>query len=125
MPPLAKRMEVDETQLIEFFGVLPVHEDPEEKEFFGSSMFEITQHGLKLSVSFSSHYKDMSLHLLFEGSQESFVEATVKCLSGIRIQSDPKILSVIGKTRGASGNDPDSVTRVMISLDPLRVVISD
>ena len=31
-PTLAKRMEVDETQLIEFFGVPPVHEDPEEKE---------------------------------------------------------------------------------------------
>ncbi|MHC4546099.1 MAG: hypothetical protein ACYTDW_19320 [Planctomycetota bacterium] len=118
-------MEVDETQLIEFFGVLPVHEDPEEKEFFGSSMFEITQRDLKLSVSFSSHYEDMSLRLLFEGSQESFMEATIKCLSGIRVQSDPKVLSVVGKTRGASGSDPDSVVRVMITLDPLRVVISD
>ena len=118
-------MEVDETQLIEFFGVLPVHEDPEEKEFFGSSMFEITQHDLKLSVSFSSYYEDIILHLRFEGSQESVVEATVKHLSGIRIQNDPKILSVVGKTRGASGSDPDSVTRVMITLDPLRVVISD
>ena len=118
-------MEVDETQLIEFFGVLPVSEDPEEKEFFGSTMFKITQHDLKLSVSFSSYYEDMILHLLFKGSQEPFLEATVKCLSGIRIQNDPKILSVVGKTRCASGSDPDSVTRVTITLDPLRVVISD
>lgn len=45
---------VDETELINFFEVLPTEQDHEEKEFFDSIIFDINKGNVNLSVYFQS-----------------------------------------------------------------------
>ena len=119
-------MKIDETELIEFFGAAPVAEDPEEKEFFGSSRFEVTERDLKLSVSFGSYHGDMTITISSTGHDEPVLQAMLSEISEVRIQGrEPRILEVVGKVRGATGNDPQLERRVAISLAPLKVTIED
>jgi len=118
-------MKVDEAELIEFFGVVPVPEDPEEKEFFGSSLFEVTDRDLKLSVSFSSHHEDLSLFILSAGQGEPILRAKLDQISEIRVSGNPSVLEVVGRARGATGGDPQIKQRLCIALDPMRVTIED
>ena len=118
-------MKIDETQLVEFFGVLPVTEDREEKEFFGSYTFEITDCELRLPVSFSSHHSGMNV-LLYSGDGEGPVlRARLRELSEVKIQCERRLREVVGKTRDLQGNDPQVVRRALIYLNPLKVDIED
>ena len=45
-------MKYDETELVEFFGVLPSQQDQQEKDFFGTTIFDYHQSRYHLSVSF-------------------------------------------------------------------------
>ena len=67
-------MNFDETELIEFFGVLPSEQEPEKQEFFGATIFDIYQDNHHLSVSFSIYYKDFQLYLRATGLQEPLLE---------------------------------------------------
>jgi len=118
-------MVIDETELIAFFGVAPVDEDPEAKGFFGSSTFEVTDRDLTLSISFSAHHEDASLHLTAEDSPEPLLHATIRDLTGVRIEGDGKTLVILGTARGSGGGDPLTQQRAAIALAPLRIVISD
>jgi hypothetical protein len=118
-------MRIDETELTEFFGVLPKHEEPEEKEFFGSSTFEVSRADLDLSVSFSSHHNDMILLLVSRKTHEEILHVNIHGIMELRIRDNPKRLLVMTKVRGAGGSDPDLAEKVTITVDPIRVVIND
>jgi hypothetical protein len=118
-------MDIDETQLTQFFGVPPLAEPPEEKEFFGSSTYEMVRDGMKLVVSFSSHHEDMLLRVLPETGGDPIIEVAITAISEVRIDSARRRLSVVGIARGEAGADPQVEERVTITLDPLRVTVRD
>ena len=81
-------MTIDETEMIEFFGVLPTQQDPQEQEFFGSTAFEVSQNDHHLSVSFSSHFRDFCLSLRANNFQEPVLEFWLEEVEEIRVRRD-------------------------------------
>ncbi len=122
---VGNKMKISGTELIEFFGVAPIAEDPEEKEFFGSSLFEVTDRDLKLSVSFGSHHDDVSLSILSAGQDEPVLRAKIEEISEVRVSGNPSVLEVVGQARGSRGSDPEIKQRLTIALTPLRVTVED
>jgi hypothetical protein len=118
-------MKIDEIQLAEFFSVPPKKEEPEEKEFFGSSMFEVSHGDFDLSVSFSSNHDDMILLLMSKKTQEEILHVNVKGIMELRVRDNPKRLLVMTKAESATGSDPDLTEKVTITLNPLKVAIND
>lgn len=119
-------MEFNETVLIDFFGAAPVEEDSEEKEFFGSSVFQEIQGPLTLNVSFSSTHAPMVIaHLSHSTEDEPIVCAEVREAVAVRIESSPLRLAVLTALQGSQGSDPALEERMAISLDPLKLVISE
>jgi len=118
-------MEIDETELTEFIEVLPVAEDPSEKEFFGSCAFEITDGDLKCRISFGTNHGDVGIALRSSSFPEPILEVVLEEVTKVRLQADPSILIVLGRARGASGTDPQPTERLTLELDPLRIRIND
>jgi hypothetical protein len=118
-------MKIDETVLTEFFGVVPREEEPEEKEFFGSSMFEISHGDFDLSVSFSSSHNDMILLLMSKKTQEEILHVNIKGIMELRVRSNPKRLLIMTKAESATGSDPDLTEKVTIALNPLKISINN
>ena len=118
-------MKIDETQLTEFFSVLPKKEKPEEKEFFGSSIFEVSHGDFDLSISFSSNHNDMILLLMSKKTQAEILHVNIKGIMELRIRDNPKRLLVMTKAESTTGSDPDLTEKVAITLNPLKVAIND
>ena len=118
-------MEFSETDLIEFFGVTPVEENSEEKEFFGSSAFEVVQGPLILRVSFSTHAPMVIADLSNSTEGEPIVHAEVREAVAVRIESSPRRLAVLAALPGSQGSDPTLKDRMTISIDPLIIEISE
>lgn len=52
-------IDINETDLIEFFGVKPELESEEEREFFAAPLFIKVVDGLELRISISAHFDDV------------------------------------------------------------------
>ncbi len=119
-------MRFDETELIEFFGTLPIEQRPEEKEFFGSSQFEVVRGRFVLSISFSStHAPKVIIDLSHSDAADPVLHVDIQEALAIRIDHKARRLVVLGKPINAHGSAPDSEERLTISLDPLKVILSD
>ncbi len=81
-------LKIDETELIEFFETLPLEQDPGEKEFFGTTIFEIQQDGLHLTISFSAHYHDCYLDLKTDQAQKPFLELKFYNVQEVKVKHD-------------------------------------
>jgi hypothetical protein len=88
-------LEIDETELIDFFGVLPTEQDPEEKELFGTTIFDIHQDGLHLSVSFSAYCDDFSLDLKTEEAENPFLELRLYGVREVKVKRDKPIVNPV------------------------------
>lgn len=118
-------MDIDETELIQFFGVLPVEEDAEEKEFFGSSTFRVREGTKTWTVHFGAHHGDVGVVLEMEGHGAPVLRATLTDITAVRVDEDAEILRIMGQARGATGTDPEVTERATITLAPLTVVTRD
>ncbi|MEN8127167.1 MAG: hypothetical protein ABFR90_05090 [Planctomycetota bacterium] len=56
-------IDINESDLIEFFETLPTNEPNEEKEFFGSTHFDVNNSGCHLSFDISSNFADLYIDL--------------------------------------------------------------
>ena len=115
-------LEIDETELIEFFGVLPSEQNPEEKEFFGTTIFDVHQDGLHLSISFSLYDDTCYLDLKTEQVEKPLLELRLKQVWEVRVLRDKPnstpILQV--KAQGASESkiDAGSVQVIQVRVQP-------
>jgi len=118
-------MRFDETELIEFFGVLPVEQDTEEKEFFGSSEFEVVRGKFILRISFSSaHPPKVIVDLLHADTADPVLHVDIQDALAVRVDANAGGLVVLAKSEKAQASDPDSEERLRICLDPLKVIVS-
>jgi hypothetical protein len=81
-------MKYDETELIEFFGILPSEQDLEEKEFFGTTIFDYRQNNYHLSISFSIYRNDFYLDLKDSALEEPILQLRFERVEEIRVRRD-------------------------------------
>ena len=81
-------MKYDEIELIEFFGVLPTEQNSEEKEFFGTTIFDLAQYNHHLSISFSTYYNDFQLDLRANDLQVPLLELRLEGVEEIAVRRD-------------------------------------
>lgn len=118
-------MEFDETELIDFFGVTPLAQDPEESDFFGSSGFEVVRGELVLRISFSpTHSPNVIADIFHSSGAAPAVHAVVNDAAAVRIHSKPQRLVVLAARPGGQSSDSQLEARMTVSLDPLTVAVS-
>ncbi len=118
-------MKFNETELIEFFGVPPLEENPEEKEFFGSSAFEVVRGQVTLRISFSTHSPKVIADLLLLDGDSPIMNVSLYDASKVRVDTTPRRLVVLGRAEGEKGSDPQLVEKLSIHLDPLKVDVTE
>ena len=113
-------LEIDETALIEFFGVLPTPQDPDEAEFFGTTIFEISRDGLYLTISFSSHHDDCRLDLRSDPESKAFLEFQLDDVREVEVKRDkptaPPVLHIAAPEK-ESGGGYGQVVRIEVDPD--------
>ena len=116
------RMKYDETELVEFFGVLPSEQDSEEKEFFGTTIFDYHQNRYHLSVSYSIYWNDFSLYLKDIELEEPIVALQFERVEEIRIRRDKPTsvpVLIVGARDIVDGNEKQALIRtIQIGLEP-------
>ena len=118
-------MEFDETEMIDFFGVTALAQDPEESEFFGSSEFEVARGQLVLRISFSpTHSPNVIADIFHSSGTAPAVHAVVNDAAAVRIHPKPRRLVVFAARPGGQSSDPQMEERMTVSLDPLTVAVS-
>ena len=80
--------EVEETDLISFFGVLPQEQSHEEREFFDAPLFVKTVRNLRLSCSVSFHSRDIALTLAAVGDEADVLEYRLRGAETVQIEQD-------------------------------------
>lgn len=115
-------LNVDENELIEFFGVLPTTQDPEEQEFFGTTIFDIYREDLHLSISYSSHYANMTLYLYAGQSKEAAIEISLENVHDIKVKRDkptsPPVLWINGEVGSNSCNASGFKQTIQVTVTP-------
>ena len=118
-------MEFDATAMIDFFGVTPLAQDPEESEFFRSSEFEVVRGQLVLRISFSpTHSPNVIADIFHSSGAAPAVHAVVNDAAAVRIHSKPQRLVVLAARPGGQSSDSQLEERMTVSLDPLTVAVS-
>lgn len=119
-------MTYDETEMVGFFGVMPVPQDTEEKEFFGSAGFEVIQGPLVLRICFShTHSPKVVADILHSSGGGPVIHVVVNDAAAVRIHAGSQRLVVLAARPGAQSRDPQLEERMTVSLNPLKVVVSD
>ena len=117
-------MNINETELIEFFGVLPEPLPREEKDFFGSSTFAIMKDNLRLVISFSTHHPQIMLELSDINRSVIITTIRLESVSEIRISRDLARLAVFCHAKNDTGSDLLQAERLSICLTPLNITVS-
>lgn len=119
---MVTKMKYDETELIEFFGLLPSEQDPEEKEFFGTTIFDYHQDRYHLSVSFSIYRNDFYLDLKDVEFEKSILEFRLKRVEEIKVRRDkPTSLAVLIVSAGSNVEGKEKEERMQtieLTLEP-------
>lgn len=110
-------MKFDETELIEFFGVLPSQQNPDEKEFFGTTIFDYTQANIRVSLSFSIYYNDLYLTLNAAGLEKPLLEIYSENVTEIKVRRD-KPTSIPMLLIKARSDNEDVIQTIEIHLQP-------
>lgn len=121
-------LKIDETELIEFFGVLPTEQDPNEQEFFGSTIFDLHQDGLHLTISFSAYFEDCYLDLKTEHAEQPFLEIRFKQVREVKVLRDKPdstpMLELVALSDSDNGVEASSIQVVHVTVQPrLRVKV--
>lgn len=111
-------MKFDETELIEFFGVLPTKQDPDEQEFFGTTIFDYSQDNLHLSISYSVHYNDFSLFLNLADLEKPLFQTYFKNVHEIKIQKDKPNSTPVLLIMKADENNENVLQTIEITMEP-------
>ena len=82
--------EVDETDLISFFGVLPREQSDEEREFFDAPLFVKTVGNLRISCSVSFQSRDIALTLAAVADEDDVLEYSLQDIETLRLEQDNK-----------------------------------
>src|SRR5262245_8989479 len=114
-------MKYDEYELIEFFGVLPTEQEAEEKEIFGSTIFDYHQDQYHLSVSYSIYREDFYLDLKDTEKGQPLLTLRLERVEAIMVKSDKPTSTpvLVIKARGNGEDNSDAVVQtVQVSLEP-------
>lgn len=82
-------MKIDETELIEFFSVLPDEQPEEEKEFFGTTSFTLRKSHTVLYVSFCVHEPEVMIRMMEDGSESPIYSALHRDVESVEIRTEP------------------------------------
>lgn len=112
-------MKFDETELIEFFGVLPSEQDTEEKEFFGTTIFDYFQESIHLSMSYSIYRNDFYLFLKTKGLEKPLLEIGLQNIVEIKVRKDRLISTPTLLVMTTNEEDNENIIQtVEIILEP-------
>jgi len=115
-------MKYDEAELIEFFGILPSEQDPEEKEFFGTTVFDYHQNRYHLYVSFSVYRNDFYLDLNDVELARTILELRLEGVEEIKIRRDKPtstpVLIVRARSNGEDNKKEEQMQAVEMTLEP-------
>lgn len=95
-------IEINESDLIDFFGVAPEPEPQDEREFFAAPLFIKRVGDLELSVSISAHVRDLRLDLRKVGQEAMVLELVVPGIRAVAIErlGGRQLLRVTSEARG-------------------------
>jgi hypothetical protein len=117
-------IEANEYDLIEFFGVLPQAQPPEEKEFFGITTFEVKRKDLRLSFSFSTLHPGLSLRLQPEQTGDDLFAVELAGLRDMKVETrDPSSAILLCRTVGTArvleiDHTNQIIHEVIVRVDP-------
>jgi hypothetical protein len=97
-------IDVDEADLIAFFGVLPEPQSDGEREFFNAPLFRKCQDGLELHVSISLNLKDLRIDLKYQDGKSSVLRFALLELESVNIAPDAENCPWL-RARSHSGNE--------------------
>ena len=110
-------MKVNETELIEFFSVLPDEQPDEEKDFFGTTSFTVRRSHTVLYVSFCVHEPEVMIHLSEDGSDAPTYSALHRDVESVELRREPdgiQWLHILSKHNA-----------VLIRPDPIQVKLKE
>ncbi len=118
------RMRFDETELIEFFGVLPEPQGAGEKEFFGAPRFEVADGRFRLSISFSPlHEPKVMADLTDAEGGEPVLHIAIRDTVAVRPDKAAGKLVVLAAQGDDQGADPGLMEKLAVHLHPLKLEV--
>ncbi|MBL8755671.1 MAG: hypothetical protein JNK15_20415 [Planctomycetes bacterium] len=95
-------IEIHEADLIEFFGVAPEPEPPEEREFFDAPLFIKRVDGIELRVRIPCYFRLLWLDLRKANDSAPALDLVIPGIVAIRIDRSQRhpILTVTSSTHG-------------------------
>lgn len=118
-------IEIDEGELVDFFGVVPTPQPIEEKEFFGTMAFDIDRADFHLNFSVSTYHPGLSLYLEYRPTAHKLFSVDLPGLRDVRVESlSSGISELLCRTVAAIGTlateQSELVTHeIMIRVDPV------
>jgi hypothetical protein len=122
-------IKVDEHELIEFFEELPLRQNDEEKEFFGTTIFKIIKEGIVFTFSIFEHFRDIYIDMHLEDNLVPFVELHFNEVQELSIRKDrpidPPVLLIKAKDEDNQKSSPGTVEIRMKSHLSVKISNSD
>lgn len=112
-------LKIDQTSLIEFFEAPPIKQNEEEQEFFGSTIFEVTEEEIKLSIAFFEHHNEVSIDLYNLKSNQKLVDMCFKNIVKVDIVKDNQL-----STPFLSILKNQDIEIAKITLKPLKIIVN-
>jgi hypothetical protein len=117
-------IDIDESELIGFFGVLSTPQPREEQEFFGTTIFDVHQGDLHLSLSVSKYHADLVIYLHHKPANQRLLSLHLPGLQQVRVErlpdsaSELRCRAVAYARTSTSERDVAIAHEVTIRLDP-------
>ena len=107
-------LEIDETELTEFFGAIAEEQSQDEREFFAAPLFVKQVDDLEIQFSVSAHLRDMRLTLRRADQSEPVLELAVPNIKAVAVEHhDPSPwLRVTSETHGVTRIRVDPTIRI-------------
>jgi hypothetical protein len=80
-------VEIDESELTNFFGVVQSSQSIEEKDFFGTMVFDVDRGGFHLNFSLSTYHPGLSVYLEYKPTGHKLLSVDLPGLRDIRVES--------------------------------------
>ena len=84
-------MKYDETGLIEFFQVLPQKQCKDDKEFFGTTVFEIIEDLIKLQITLCDYEDYVYITMINVNTSKSILDLVFKNIEEVKVAKDEKV----------------------------------
>lgn len=118
-------IEIDESELTNFFGVVQSSQSVEEKDFFGTMVFDVDRGEFHLNFSLSTYHPGLSVYLEYKPTGQKLLSVALPGLRDIRVESlSSGISELLCRTVAAIGTltteqSEQVIHEMMIRVDPV------